>query len=136
MRARYRGLPKAMQQQVRRDQEYREYQFATLMIKLVLYVTATELSFGRKRLIRLWQAIEDSFDTMHTDPIYWDKLDRLLIDELKLDLPRCDCEFMERQFYRPPEVTADEAQAAVGKMAKMKEFVLANGLQPPEEDKP
>ena len=128
MKSRYTGLTRQAQDVFRREQEKRERNFAILMIKLVLYVAATALDFGRSRTERLWMKIENSIDEMHTDPVYWDRVDNLLIDKFGFDLPRCDTEFMQQVFYRPPELTEKEAEQAVAKMAKMKEFIEANGL--------
>ena len=128
MRSRYTGLTRQAQDVFRREQEARERAFATVMIKLVMYVYSTTEHKGKAATERFWNNIEESLDLMHTDPVFWDRVDALLIDKYKYDLPPFDLEYMEQAFYRPPEITEKEAEQAVAKMAKMKEFIEANGL--------
>lgn len=97
--------------------------FAVLYEKLLIYTLHTEFGFGEKRLKQMFEAVVAQLDAMHNDPTFWDKVDKDVIDNMHFDYPRCDCEFMEKVFYKPPEITAEEKRLAVSDMHKMKKFL-------------
>jgi len=128
MKARYTSLPDKRTKDIY-EREVRSMQkdFAVLYEKLCIYNMYMELGFGVKRITAFFDKMGDSVDRMREDPAFWDKVDRTVIDKLGFDYPRCDCEFMEKTFYKPPEISEKEKKQALSQMAKMKQFLSDTG---------
>ena len=128
MKARYTSFPDKRTKDIY-EREVRSMQkdFAVLYEKLCIYNMYMELGFGVKRITAFFDKMGDSVDRMREDPAFWDKVDRTVIDKLGFDYPRCDCEFMEKTFYRPPEISEKEKKQALSQMAKMKQFLSDTG---------
>lgn len=125
MKARYNGLPDKRAKEVysRRLQEM-QTSFAQLYEKVLLYTLHTDFGYGRIRLSNLIQALSQKVDEMAADPVFWDRVDKDVIDNMGFDYPRCDCEMMEKVFYKPPEVTVAEKRESMRKLAAMREYIL------------
>lgn len=128
MKARYTSIPDKRTKDVY-EREVRSMQkdFAVLYEKLTIYNMYMELGFGVKRITAFFDKMGDSVDRMRENPTFWDNVDKTVIDKLGFDYPRCDCEFMEKTFYKPPEISESEKRDAVAKMAAMKRFIEENG---------
>lgn len=124
MKARYTALPDKRTKEVyNRKLQEMQSGFAVLYEKLLIFTLHTEFGYGHKRISDIIEQVAAKVDDMHNSPVFWDKVDEDVIDNLGFEYPRCDYEAMEKIFYKPPEVTAEEKRQAVGKMAKMKEFL-------------
>ena len=97
--------------------------FAILYEKLLIYKLHTVYGYGTKRIKALIDEVADSIDELHSDPVFWDKVDADVIDNLGFDYPRCDYEIMEKTFYKPPEIPAEEKRKAFSEMQRMREFL-------------
>lgn len=64
--------------------------------KIVCVILNIHFGFGKVRLNRFGLAFIEEMEKEYDNEILWDKIDRILIDELKLDLPREDYEERER----------------------------------------
>lgn len=124
MRSRYTNFVNKQQQEVY-ERKISEMQkgFAVLYEKLLIYTLHTEFGFGEKRLKQMFDAVTAQVENMRDDPIFWNRVDRDVIENLHFDYPECDCEFMEKVFYKPPEISAEEKRAAVADFRKMQEFL-------------
>jgi len=122
MRSRYTNFVNKQQQEIY-ERKISEMQkgFAVLYEKLLIYTFHTEFGFGEKRLKQMFEAVTAQVDNMHDDPAFWDKVDKDVIGNLHFDYPKCDCEFMEKVFYKPPQVSAEEKRLAVSDFRKMQE---------------
>lgn len=128
MKARYNDFVGKQQRDVyNRKVEEMQRDFAALYEKLLIYTLHTVYGYGTKRISALMDEMGASVDKMRDDPVFWDKVDKDVIDNLGFAYPRCDCEYMERVFYKPPKVTAEEKRAAFSDYAKMREFLANNG---------
>lgn len=128
MRSRYTNFVNKQQQEIY-ERKISEMQkgFAVLYEKLLIYTLHTEFGFGEKRLKQMFEAVTAQVDNMRDDPIFWNRVDRDVIENLHFDYPKCDCEFMEKVFYKPPEISAEEKRKAFSDMQKMKEFLSQEG---------
>lgn len=124
MRSRYKNFVNKQQQELyERKIDEMQKGFSILYEKLLIYTLHTEFGYGEKRLKQMFEAVVAQVDNMHDDPIFWSRVDKDVIDNLHFDYPRCDCEFMEKVFYKPPEISAGEKRAAVAEFRKMQEFL-------------
>ena len=124
MKARYKDFVNKQQRDVyNRKADEMQKAFAVLWEKLFLYTMHTQFGIGETRLKRWIEAMADNVDEMHSDPIFWDRVDKDVIDNMHFDYPRCDREYMEKAFYKPPEISAEEKRAAVAEFRKMQEFL-------------
>lgn len=97
--------------------------FAILYEKLLIYTLHNVYGYGIKQIQRLVEELNNGVDEMHSNPIFWDKVDADVIDNLGFDYPRCDYEHMEKVFYNPPEISAADKRLAVAEMQRMREFL-------------
>lgn len=88
-------------------------EFAQRFLKIMLMTLHEQEGFGKKRITEFYNVFDSAVDDMHKDPAYWDKVDRLLIDEYGLAFAREDYERMESIFYKGPEITEREANEAM-----------------------
>ena len=124
MRAHYKSFPdKRSKDLYERKVDEMQKGFAILYEKVMIYTMHTMFGYGVKRLKELFDTVGDSVDLMHSDPAFWDKVDKVVIDKLGFDYPRCNYEYMENVFYDAPKVSAEEKRDAVEKFRKMKEFL-------------
>ena len=103
--------------------EEMQQSFAILYEKLLIYKLHTVYGYGTKRIKALIDEICSGVDEMHSNPVFWDKVDADVIDNLGFDYPRCDCEIMEKTFYKPPEISAEEKRKVFSEMQRMREFL-------------
>ena len=130
MKSRYKNFVNKQQQELyERKVDQMQKGFAILYEKVLIYTFHTQFGIGEKRLKQWFGAVADQMKDMHDDPIYWKRVDEDVIDDLHFDYPRCDYEFMEKVFYKPPEISAAEKRAAVADMQKMREFLLREGSE-------
>ena len=124
MRAHYKSFPdKRSKDLYERKTDEMQKGFAILYEKILIYTLHNVYGYGTKRIKALVDAMGDNLSAMHDDPIFWHKVDKDVIESLGFDYPRCDCEYMEKVFYKPPEIPVSEKRAAVAEMHKMKEFL-------------
>lgn len=103
--------------------EEMQQSFAILYEKLLIYTLHNVYGYGTKRIKALIDEVANGVDEMHSNPVFWDKVDADVIDNLGFDYPRCDCEIMEKTFYKTPEIPAEEKRLAVAEMQRMREFL-------------
>lgn len=103
--------------------EEMQQSFAILYEKLLIYTLHNVYGYGIKRIQRLVEELSSGVDEMHNNPVFWDKVDADVIDNLGFDYPRCDCEIMEKTFYKPPETPAEEKRKVFSEMQRMREFL-------------
>lgn len=103
--------------------EEMQHGFAILYEKLLIYKLHTVYGYGTKRIKALIDEVANGVDEMHSNPVFWDKVDADVIDNLGFDYPRCDCEIMEKTFYKPPEIPAEEKRKVFSEMQRMREFL-------------
>lgn len=128
MRAKYTEfINKQQRDMYARKIEEMQRGFAILYEKLLIYKLHTVYGYGTKRIKALIDEVADSIDELHSDPVFWDKVDADVIDNLGFDYPRCDYEIMEKVFYRPPEIPAEEKRKAFSEMQRMREFLQKEG---------
>ena len=128
MKARYTKLPDKRTREIYdREVDKMQKNFAVLFEKLFIYTLHTQFGIGEVRLKRWIEAITDSVDDMHNDPVFWDRVDRDVIDTLHFDYPKCNYEFMEKVFHKPPEISAADKRSAVADFRKMQEFLSQEG---------
>lgn len=126
MRARLRNVPtKDLQAAVDRELEKRKNEFAVRIFKLWIYQLHMLYGFGTTRIKRLYDAIENSIDEMENDPIFWDRVDKKLIDELNIEFPREDYEHMENIYYKSAEkISMKEAAEMQKNLQQAKNWAL------------
>lgn len=103
--------------------EEMQQSFAILYEKLLIYTLHNVYGYGIKRIQRLVEELNNGVDEMHSNPVFWGRIDKDVIDNLGFDYPRCDCEIMEKTFYRPPEIPAEEKRKVFSEMQRMREFL-------------
>lgn len=64
------------------------------MLKLACIALHEEYGFGRERLYKLVERIAEISNSRMDDPVYWQHIDKLLIDTLKMDWDAEDYEEM------------------------------------------
>lgn len=60
------------------------------ILKTFVYVMNTEFGYGRTRLERLLDAFTAQLEKSDTDEVFWEHIDRVVMDELKLDFGKRD----------------------------------------------
>lgn len=60
------------------------------ILKTFVYVMHTDFGYGRTRLERLLEAFTIQLEKSDTDEVYWEHIDRVVMDELKLDFGKRD----------------------------------------------
>ena len=124
MRSKYTDfINKQQRDMYARKIEEMQQNFAILYEKLLIYTLHNVYGYGTKRIKALIDEICSGVDEMHSNPVFWDKVDADVIDNLGFDYPRCDCEYMEKVFYNPPEISAADKRLAVAEMQRMREFL-------------
>lgn len=127
MKSRYKDFVNKQQRDIyNRMADEMQRSFAVIYEKLLLYTFHTQFGFGEKRLKQMFEAVAAQMNTIQTDPVFWDRVDRDVIDNMHFDYPRSDCELLEKAFYKPPQVSAEEKRLAVADMRKMREFLSQN----------
>ena len=86
--------------------EEMQQSFAILYEKLLIYKLHTVYGYGTKRIKALIDEICSGVDEMHSNPVFWDKVDA-----------------DEKAFYRPPEIPAEEKRKVFSEMQRMREFL-------------
>lgn len=128
MRSRYTNFVNKQQQEIyERKVDEMQKSFAILYEKLFIYTLHTQFGIGEIRLKRWIEAVAEQIDKMHDDPIFWDRVDKDVIDYMNFDFPRCDRDYMEKAFYKPPEISTEEKRKAFADFQKMKEFLSQEG---------
>lgn len=56
--------------------------------KLICYVLNRDFGFGKKRLFTMIAGVNKLLQDIEEDPIFWEHLDHVVIDELKLEFDR------------------------------------------------
>ena len=69
-----------------RDREQND--FSRRVFKMVLYCLNTDFGFGVKRLARLMECFESTMEKMKDDEVFWEHIDRVVIDGLGLQFER------------------------------------------------
>ena len=124
MKARYKDFVNKQQRDVyNRKVDEMQKSYSILYEKLFIYTLHTQFGIGETRLKRWIEAVAEQIDEMHADPVFWDRVDKDVIDTMHFDFPRCDCDYMEKAFYKPPEISAADKRAAVADFRKMQEFL-------------
>lgn len=89
--------PTAKQKRAIRDEMIREYHkiaeeeredMTRRICKTILFILNRDFDFGRKRCTRLFNAFADHLDCQPEDEVYWEHIDRVVIDQMGLPFAR------------------------------------------------
>lgn len=64
--------------------------FVRRLFKLFGYVLHNEFGFGTNRLNKAFMEVTELLNEMSTDELFWEHLDHIIIDQLKLEFDRED----------------------------------------------
>lgn len=67
--------------------DVKEEEILRRCLKLAFYALNREFGFGASRLERVYEKTRDFQRDNKSDPIFWEHLDRVLRDEIGLDIP-------------------------------------------------
>lgn len=124
MKAHYTSFPDKRSQRLYADMSKdMQERFAILYEKVLIHTLNQKFGWGVKRIKELVDEMNAAVDEMHNSPTFWDKVDEVVIKKMGFDYPKCDYEYMEKVFYKPPEISMQDKRAAVADMAKMREFL-------------
>lgn len=85
------------QKKVIHDEMVREYkkvaaeerdEMARRIIKTMIFCLNQEFGFGVGRCARVFRAFTEHMDTSKDDEVYWEHIDRVVIDQMKLPFER------------------------------------------------
>lgn len=66
----------------------KQYGFTRRMFKAFCYCLNRDYGFGKQRLNFLIKSVDDIMNEVLTDDCFWEHLDRVVIDELKIEFER------------------------------------------------
>lgn len=80
---------------VKKELKKQQLTLVTRTMKMVSVVLHSEFGFGKERLKRVWKEIIDFAEIMDDDPVRWYHIDKELINEVGLEIPRENYEVMD-----------------------------------------
>ena len=79
---------RVLEEFVKRTVKEQQQDYSRLYNKIMCYVLNREFGFGKKRLDAVLDGILKLLKEIEEDPIFWEHLDHVVIDELKLEFDR------------------------------------------------
>lgn len=84
------GIRKAVQQYAKEQVNKEEQTEMRRFLKIVCVALHQKFGFGKDRIADLLQEVSDLSEESDTDEIFWNHIDRVVIDEMGLDFEKED----------------------------------------------